>query len=178
VADRGYFNGEEILVCEHMGIAVTLPKPMTFGAMAEGRFGKQDFVYNPDDDVYRCPTGETLKYYYTNVEDGLALSRYWTNAGWACHFKSRCTPAQAALPTGILNEFYFSSPVSAEASFPGTSVQQDLHKRFKLPDAVNVKSRGLGRTSFVLESWNSAAACYCVRGQKNSICPTSDIFSV
>jgi hypothetical protein len=81
VADRGYFNGEEIRVCEHAGIAVTLPKPMTFGAMAEGRFGKQDFAYNPDDDVYRRPTGETLKYYYTNVEDGLALSRYWTNAG-------------------------------------------------------------------------------------------------
>ena len=45
VADRGYFNGEEILACEQAGITVTLPKPMTSGAKAEGRFGKQDFVY-------------------------------------------------------------------------------------------------------------------------------------
>src|SRR5450631_1804427 len=52
VADRGYFNGEEILACEQAGIAVTLPKPMTSGAKAEGRFGKQDFVYLPDEDVY------------------------------------------------------------------------------------------------------------------------------
>jgi hypothetical protein len=61
VADRGYFNGEEILACEQAGIAVTLPKPMTSGAKAEGHFGKQDFVYKPDEDAYRCPAGETLK---------------------------------------------------------------------------------------------------------------------
>jgi transposase len=54
VADRGYFNGEEILACEQAGIAVTVPKPMTSGAKAEGRFGKQDFVYSPEADAYRC----------------------------------------------------------------------------------------------------------------------------
>ena len=43
VADRGYFNSEEILACEVAGITVTLPKPMTSNAKAEGRFGKQDF---------------------------------------------------------------------------------------------------------------------------------------
>jgi hypothetical protein len=37
VADRGYFNGEEILACEQADIAVTLPKPMTSGAKSEGR---------------------------------------------------------------------------------------------------------------------------------------------
>jgi hypothetical protein len=68
VADRGYFNGEEILACEQAGITVTLPKPMTSGAKAEGRFGKQDFVYQPEEDVYHCPAGATLKYYYTNIE--------------------------------------------------------------------------------------------------------------
>jgi transposase len=40
VADRGYYDGEEILACEEAGITVTLPKPMTSGAKAEGRFGK------------------------------------------------------------------------------------------------------------------------------------------
>ena len=60
VADRGYFKGEEILACEQSGITVTLPKPMTSGAKASGRFGKQDFAYLPDEDVYRCPAGEKL----------------------------------------------------------------------------------------------------------------------
>ncbi len=45
VADRGYFNSAEILACEEAGITVTLPKPMTSNAKAEGRFGKQDFCY-------------------------------------------------------------------------------------------------------------------------------------
>jgi hypothetical protein len=62
VADRGYFNGEEILACEQAGITVTLPKPMTSGAKSEGRFGKQDFVYLPAEDAYRCPAGEKLLY--------------------------------------------------------------------------------------------------------------------
>ena len=39
VADRGYFNGEEILACDRAGITVTLPKPMTSGAKSDGRFG-------------------------------------------------------------------------------------------------------------------------------------------
>jgi len=44
VADRGYFNSEEILACEQSGITVTLPKPMTSNSKAEGRFGKQDLA--------------------------------------------------------------------------------------------------------------------------------------
>lgn len=38
--------------------------------LASGRFGKQDFAYLPNEDVYRCLAGEKLKYYYTNEEDG------------------------------------------------------------------------------------------------------------
>jgi hypothetical protein len=61
VADRGYFNGEEILACEQAGISVTLPKPQTSGAKANGRFGKSDFVYLPAEGVYRCPLEEKLQ---------------------------------------------------------------------------------------------------------------------
>ena len=67
---------------------------MTSSAKAEGRFGKQDFVYQPAADVYRCPAGETLKYYYTNVENGLPLRRYWTTACPNCPIKRQCTPAK------------------------------------------------------------------------------------
>jgi transposase len=91
VADRGYFNGEEILACEEADITVTLPKPMTSGAKAEGRFGKQDFVYLPEEDVYRCPAGERLKYYFTAEEHGQRLRRYWTNACRTCALKDKCT---------------------------------------------------------------------------------------
>jgi transposase len=91
VADRGYFNGEEILACEEAGITVTLPKPMTSGNKAKGRFVKADFRYVAGEDVYICPAGERLKYYYTNEEKGLTLRRYWTNACRTCAIKHRCT---------------------------------------------------------------------------------------
>jgi transposase len=91
VADRGYFNGEEILACDEAGITVTLPKPMTSGSKSEGRFGKQDFVYVPEEDVYRCPASERLTYHYTNVENGQTLRRYWTNVCRTCALKAQCT---------------------------------------------------------------------------------------
>jgi transposase len=91
VADRGYFSSPEILECHEAGITVTLPKPLTSGAKSEGRFGKQDFVYLPEEDVYRCPAGERLPYRYTNEEDGKMLRRYWTTACPNCSLKAQCT---------------------------------------------------------------------------------------
>jgi len=91
VADRGYFDSEEILACEEAGITVTLPKPMTSGAKAEGRFGKQDFFYVAGNDVYLCPAGERLTYRYTNEEEGKTLRRYWTTACLTCALKPKCT---------------------------------------------------------------------------------------
>jgi transposase len=93
VADRGYFNSTEILACEQADIAVTLPKPMTSGAKADGRFGKQDFVYLPTEDVYRCPAGEKLTYRFTREEASKMLRRYWTTACPRCPLKSQCTTA-------------------------------------------------------------------------------------
>jgi transposase len=94
VADRGYYEGGEIKACEDAGISVTLPKPQTSGAKAEGRFGKQDFVYKPEEDAYLCPAGETLPYRFTNVQDGKTVHRYWTHACKDCRLKSLCTPSK------------------------------------------------------------------------------------
>ena len=91
VADRGYYNSTEIKACDDAGIAVTLPKPMTSGAKSDGRFGKQDFVYNAAEDVYRCPAGEKLAYRMTTEQDGKMMRRYWTNACPNCLLKSKCT---------------------------------------------------------------------------------------
>ena len=91
IADRGYFKGEEILACEAAGVMPLVPKPLTSGAKADGRFGKQDFVYDPGEDVYRCPAGETLTWRHSNVEEGLTPHCYWTTKCTACALKSRCT---------------------------------------------------------------------------------------
>jgi hypothetical protein len=91
VADRGYYEGAEIMTCEATGITVTLPKPMTSGAKAAGRFGKQDFVYVAADDVYRCPAGERLTYHFQSEEHGKTIRRYWASTCETCALKARCT---------------------------------------------------------------------------------------
>jgi transposase len=91
VADRGYFDGEEILACEAAGITTFLPKPLTSGSKADGRFGKQDFIYIAKDDEYRCPAGQRLIKHMTTVEHGMTLHSYWCSVCPACPMKEQCT---------------------------------------------------------------------------------------
>ena len=91
VADRGYYASEEICACEEAGITVTLPKPMTSNSKAAGRFGKQDFRYVAAEDVYICPAGQRLAYFFTTEDKGLVLRRYRTTACQSCAIKRSCT---------------------------------------------------------------------------------------
>jgi transposase len=91
LADRGYFKGEEVLACGPIGVTPYVPKPLTSGAKADGRFGKQDFVYVPAEDVYRCPAGERLSRRFTSVEEGLNIHMYWTSNCAGCALKAQCT---------------------------------------------------------------------------------------
>ena len=91
LADRGYYAGEEILECERTGITPLVPKPLTSPAKAEGRFGKPDFVYEPEDDTYRCPAGERLTRHFAFVERGMTIHVYCTNRCLGCALKAQCT---------------------------------------------------------------------------------------
>ena len=91
VADRGYFSGVEILACEQAGITPFVPKPLTSSSKAEGRFGKQDFVYLAAADEYQCPAGQRAIKRFSTVEDGLELDAYWSSACPSCSIRSNCT---------------------------------------------------------------------------------------
>ena len=94
IADRGYFNGEEILACHEVGITTYVAKPQTSGAQAAGRFGRRDFHYIPETDEYRCPAGDRLIWRMTTQEKGQTLHRYWSSNCQSCHLKSQCTPSK------------------------------------------------------------------------------------
>jgi transposase/ParB-like chromosome segregation protein Spo0J len=91
VADRGYFSSDQILECNRAGVTVTLPKPLTSGMKAKGRFGKQDFRYVEADDVYVCPAGRELTYRFTRAEAGLVKRWYWNTMCGYCELKDQCT---------------------------------------------------------------------------------------
>ena len=92
VADRGYYKSEEILACHEAGISVFVPKPVTSSATANGRFGKDDFIYNTQTNEYRCPAGQRLIWRFSTVERGLKISKYWSSNCQQCSLKADCTP--------------------------------------------------------------------------------------
>lgn len=93
IADRGYFNWEEIRACDEAGITPYVAKPMTSEARAEGRFDKSDFVYEPQTDTYRCPAGSRLIRRFARVENGYLIHRYWSSDCPRCPIKAQCTPS-------------------------------------------------------------------------------------
>src|SRR5271168_793080 len=60
LADRGYYNGDEVLACEGTGILPVIPKTQTSGNLKRGLFTVADFIYDAENDRYTCPAGEHL----------------------------------------------------------------------------------------------------------------------
>lgn len=94
LADRGYYNAQQILACEQSGIIPLVLKPLTSNSKAQGRFDKRDFIYEPTLDAYRCPAGEHATHRFTSEEDGLTLRKYWSSACLDCSMRDQCTTAR------------------------------------------------------------------------------------
>jgi transposase len=93
IADRGYYKSEEILSSYQAGITVIVPKSMTSNAKADGRFDRDDFIYDAQRNEYRCPAGQTLIWRCEGIERGLKLHRYWSSNCKSCAIKEQCTPS-------------------------------------------------------------------------------------
>ncbi len=91
VADKGYYNGKEILLCDTIGVSAYVAKPLTSANTACGLYGKERFRYDPEKNCYTCPAGQTLTYRFTSDEAGRATAYYRTNACGKCPLKPKCT---------------------------------------------------------------------------------------
>jgi transposase len=91
VADRGYYNGEEVKACEQSGITAYVPKPNTSLNLKRGLFTKEDFIYEPDKDCYRCPAGKELSYRYQSMEQARPMRTYQISACKSCELRSKCS---------------------------------------------------------------------------------------
>lgn len=93
VADKGYFKSEEILACHDADIVAYVPKSMTSGAKADGRFNNDAFRYDAQRNEYICPAGQALIWRFSSVEKGMKLHRYWSSRCQTCPLKAQCTPS-------------------------------------------------------------------------------------
>ena len=60
LADRGYYNGDEVLACEGTGVLPCIPKTHTSSNAKRGLFTVADFIYDKENDRYTCPAGKHL----------------------------------------------------------------------------------------------------------------------
>ena len=93
LADRGYYNGEEVLACEGTGVLPCVPKTQTSGNAKRGLFTVADFIYEAENDRYTCPAGEHLTKgkMRSDRRDNIDHYRNLT-ACLTCALKPRCTP--------------------------------------------------------------------------------------
>jgi transposase len=91
VADRGYYNGGEVKACEESGMTVYVPKPNNSSNLKRGLFTKEDFIYEPQKDCYRCPAGKELSYRFDSVEQGRPVHSYQIYGCNSCDLKSKCS---------------------------------------------------------------------------------------
>ena len=92
VADRGYFNGEEVLACEGTGVLPCVPKTLTSGNAKRGLFTGQDFLYDAENDRYTCPAGQYLTRGKVRSDRRDNIDHYRNlTACPTCALKPRCT---------------------------------------------------------------------------------------
>jgi len=141
IADRGYYHGEEIHACEESGITPFVSKPMTSLAKANGRFDKEDFVFEPETGEYTCPAGSRLIWRFSTVERGALIHKYWSSDCPRCSMKEKCTP----------------SPYRRVARGEHESSLEAMQKRLdKKPEAMRTRRQTVEHPFGTLKDWMGA----------------------
>jgi hypothetical protein len=95
LADRGYFNGEQVLSCEGTGVMPIVPKTLTSSGAKRGFFTRQDFIYDAEHDHYTCPAGTKLTKAKRRADHAEDFDFYrHLSACFTCPLKPRCTPTK------------------------------------------------------------------------------------
>ncbi|MFN3817576.1 IS1182 family transposase [Blastomonas sp.] len=139
LADRGYYNAEQVLECDGIGILPCVPKTDTSGKAQRGLFTKADYVYDADKDHYTCPAGAQLT--RTSIRSDHRGEEYKYRNLTACHtceLRPRCTPEKAKRIRRWANE----------------AVLEAMQKRLDLlPEAMAIRRRTVEHVFGTLKSW-------------------------
>jgi Transposase DDE domain len=104
LADTGYYSGNALKACEEDGIVAYVPQAKRTARLeAQGRISHEEFVYDAQANVYRCPAGELL-----TPSDGRKINtggrieiRYTSRKADcdACPLRARCLSAKTPTRT-------------------------------------------------------------------------------
>jgi hypothetical protein len=98
LADKGYYNEDEIKDCVDNGMTPYVPQPedkVFKSGVPAPEFAASKFKYDKDSDTYICPCLKTLKFSHKSDFKGRVLGVYKTKECLSCICKSKCTKSKA-----------------------------------------------------------------------------------
>lgn len=99
VADAGYFSALQIKNCEDAKIMSYVPVPdKTAQVRQQGRFGREEFSYQPESDTYLCPAEKVLRFKSTQLKGEKKIFHYTSQASICsqCPLKDQCLPPKTS----------------------------------------------------------------------------------
>jgi transposase len=122
VADTGYHEAQQLEKCEQAGLTTYVPAgDGTRGQAPGGRavYPKSAFTYDPAQDTYRCPAGQTLAFGYAAADRGKARRYYYhLTACDACPQRAQCTTAKYRKISRLANEAVVERQAARVAAKP------------------------------------------------------------
>lgn len=95
LADSGYATGANLQAMEERGIEPLIP-PKLDSNRAEGRFAREDFRYDAEQDCFVCPAGKALKFkQIKKKEQGHTVRRYTCHDCAGCELATKCLKPRA-----------------------------------------------------------------------------------
>jgi len=142
LADRGYFNGTQVLSCEGTGVAPIVPKVLTSSGTKRGLFARQDFIYDAEHDHYTCPAGTKLTKIHRRADHTEDFDRYrHRSACFTCPLRPRCTPTKRRIIKRWENE----------------DVLDRMQDRLdRMPEAMGVRRQTVEHPFGTLKAWMGA----------------------
>ena len=119
VADGGYFKSEDIKTCQEMGLEAHLPTVENSPSERAGLYGKADFRYYAEKDVYHCRNGSELSRSRQAHDKGREMFHYENAKACAnCPIKARCTKAGHRTVSRWKHEAVLERMSAAKAAHP------------------------------------------------------------
>jgi transposase len=96
LADKGYYDGEDIVRCEENGVSCLVAKPAPGGAKHPQGFAREDFIYDRENDSYVCPCQNRLRFMRVNIHSDKKQYRVYANYALCakCPEREKCTRAK------------------------------------------------------------------------------------
>ena len=174
VADAKYGTTDNFLYLGRLGIPTYIPTTR-FGNMRKDIWGREHFVWLPEEDAYRCPAGQQL-YRHANRKDTHRVQyRVPKGSCMTCTFRSECSPTgrERTLHRSWAQEFVedaeerLDSPLGKQRMVERKTCVEGVFGLAKELHGLR-QTRFIGRRRVQIQLWLTAAAMNIKKAVKST----------